>query len=36
MLPGVRRGATFFFAADTTGDEAATGECQVLLSGHLE
>ncbi len=33
---GGSSGSNIFFAADTTGDEAATGECQVLLSGHLE
>jgi hypothetical protein len=33
---GGSSGSNIFFAADTTGDEAATGFCQVLLSGHLE
>jgi hypothetical protein len=33
---GGSSGSNIFFAAVTTGDEAANGNCQVLLSGHLE
>jgi hypothetical protein len=33
---GGSSGSNIFFTAVTTGDEAATGNCQVLLSGHLE
>jgi hypothetical protein len=33
---GGSSGSNISFGAETTGDEAATGDCQVLLSGHLE